>query len=638
MPLANGTFTTFIQRTIFSVPNPVYLCSSQCPRYLLPNLEGELVDIESVDIELFTKLVNVANSNHTQLQLLNSSNVASLLIKSMPSEWRYKQVVTLPHPRFPTEWFKLFWNWVAGENLELFSQCLVVPVFDSQSGIQAVTQLSPASPSVLIPVGTARFTESLASALSKLGVSYCEQSSYHYVQHCQFHTYLNYFSANGVLDAICNASHYTNVSLTSQEAYELRRCLCDWTYTSQRRTTLRELSIFTTLPNSGERLYSVTQANLQVKSICSKVQVKPNYFPLSAENFPPHFILFASSEYHQLRLLQRLCLVPSTSVDFLINSVFPLIRNGSIAKSPTKRLMKEVLENIHTITSGAKYHQKQTLNDVISELLFVPVSDGSIKSPKSLFNPSDPELQSLFKGKSVFPIEPFVSEKCITILKSCGLRTTVSPKEIIDIIQEICCTSTSSMPQPVDVERYTRAKAVIEYIGQWDSQMMSESVSIEIKSSGWGPTQLRREKFSKALLHFSQKNCWLPVQATHPHDYPICLGWKGTDCTCHFISFQSSVILRYDQASLASACGSQVYFVDHSLPAEICEIFSSHDEPQMLVKHIIAHLDIVICNHRQIVERVRTVTQIIYRFLQEYLHYTEQYKTLLSEECMCMDH
>ena len=46
--------------------------------------------------------------------------------------------------------------------------------------------------------------------------------------------------------------------------------------------------------------------------------------------------------------------------------------------------------------------------------------------------------------------------------------------EIIYIIQEICSTSTSSMPQPVDVERYTRAKAVIEYIGQWDSQMMPE--------------------------------------------------------------------------------------------------------------------------------------------------------------------
>ena len=634
VPLANGTFTTFIQRTLFSVPTPVYLCSSQCPRDLLPNLEGELVDIESVDIELFKKLVNVANSNHTQLQLLNSSNVANLLIKSMPSEWRYKQVVTLPHSRFPTEWFELFWNWVAGENLELFSQCLVVPVFNSQSGIQAVTQLSPASPSVLIPRGTARFTQNLASALSKLGVSYCEQRSYHYVQHYQLPTYLNYFSANGVLDAICNASHYTNVSLTSQEAYELRMCLCDWTYTSQRQATLQKLAIFITLPNSGERLYSVTQANLQVKSICSKAQVKPNDFPLSAENFPPHFILFASSEYHQLRLLQRLCLVPSTSIDLLINSVFPLIRNGSIAKSPTTHLMKEVLENIHTITSGAKYHQKQTLNYVISELLFIPVSDGSIKSPKSLFNPSDPELQSLFKGKSVFPIEPFVSEKCISVLKSCGLRTTVSPKQIVDIIQEICCTSTSSMPQPVDVERYTRAKAVIEYIGRWDSQVMSESVSIEIKSSGWGATQLRREKFSKALLHLSQKNCWLPVQATHPHDYPICLGWKGTDCTCHFISFQSSVILRYDQASLASACGSQVYFVDHSLPAEICEIFSPHDEPQMLVKHIIAHLDIVICNHRQIVERVRTITQIIYRFLQEYLHYTEQYKTLLSKECV----
>ena len=629
VPLANGTFTTFIQRTPFSVPAPLYLCSSQCPRYLLPNLEGELVDIESVDFELFTKLVNVANSGHTQLQLLNSSNVASLLIRSMPSEWRYKQVVTLPHPRFPTEWFVRFWKWITGQNLKLFSNCFVVPVFDSQVGTKfAVTRLSPASPSIVIP-RTESLAQSLASALSKLGVRYCEQSRYPYVQSYQLTTSLiNYFSANGVLDAIINANHFTNVSLTLQEASELRMCLCNWTYTIQRQATLRDLSIFVTLPNSREQIYSVTQAT--ARSISKRAQVTPNNFLLSAENLHTELILFASSDYHQLQLLQSLSLVPSTSVDLLINSVFPLIRNGSIAKSPTERLMTEVLENIHTIISSASYLKKQLIT-TISKLPFIPVSDGSTKSPESLFNPSDPELLSLLEGKPVFPLTPFTSDKCLAVLKGCGLKKTVSPQEIVDIIQEICSTSTYSTPQAVAVTRYARAKAVIQYIGRWDSQMMSESVSIEVKSSGrwWGGTEQRSGTFSWALLHLSENNCWLPVQATPPDDYPICLGWKGSDCTHHFISFESSVVLRYSQASLAFACGSQVYFVDHSLPAEIF-----YSQPAILVQHILAHLEIVIRNHRHIVEHMRTITQVIYQFLQEHVHYVKQYKTLLPKECI----
>ena len=139
LPLANGTFTFF--QSSFSFLDKLYLCSSECPLYLLPNLEGELVDIEEKS-NLFTMLKGVADSGYTQLKFLESADIAHLLPKAMPQEWRGQQVVTLPHPRFPMEWVKTFWEWVTKRQLHLFSNQLIVPVHRYTSHCTSFLQFS----------------------------------------------------------------------------------------------------------------------------------------------------------------------------------------------------------------------------------------------------------------------------------------------------------------------------------------------------------------------------------------------------------------------------------------------------------------------------------------------------------------
>ena len=617
LPLADGTFTTFVGKSPYHAPPAsVYLCSSQCPRYLTPGCESELVDIESDD-ELFQKLLNLSQSKHTQLKLLDSSGVAHLLEKVMPA--RNVSLVTLPHPKVSLEWLEKFWKWVAGQCLELFSNHLVVPVYDSLSCTQAVVRLSQASPSVFIP-STACVSHHIMSALSKFHVRCCKQSEFPFV--CVPNASLmNHFSADGVLSAIGNAQKLTNVLVTAQEASELRQFLYKYSPTPQRKAVLQELTLFTTLLNSEERLYSISQAKQE--TLPGNAQVEPLNFPLSSGNLHPQVILFACSDYYQLWLLQSLSVLRSTTIDLLVNSAFPLIHSGVINRLQAQNIMKELLENVHMVCSKANSKQREKLKTEISSLPFLPVGNNSLKSPSSLFDPSDSDLQNLFEEKSVFPQYPFTSEKCLAVLRSCGLKTTVSPQEIIDVILEIGLSAAGGQAQCVSDTMYTRAQAVLKYIQEWDRQKLSESVTIGVSRS--------RYPFSPALAYLSQKRCWLPVQATPSQGYPDSLGWKATNCTRHLISFGSSVILHHNQAVFEFACGTQMYFIDHSLPADMCELFPL--DPNTLVKHVILHLHVVISS--QLTQtHARTITQAIYHLLKEHLYYTKQHTASLPTTCV----
>ena len=616
LPLANGTFTLFLQSSQYQAP--VYLCSSQCPRHLLPNLDGELVDIESHG-ELYTKLKDIADSGYTQLQVLRSKNVASLLSRSMPWEWHNQQVVTLPHPNFPKEWLERFWEWILPQTRELkfFSNKLVVPVLGSQSSVLVLTRLNRSVPCVLIPTENI-CSQYLISALAKLQVRCCLQSMYPYVQHVQLPQLMNHFSADGVLDAIGRASHYS-VSLSTEEARHLRTCLVNWTQGGQRSATLQALPIFTTLPNSGEQLHSVAQ--VKARSLSRTAQMAPPYCPLSTHNFPSALILFSSSDYDQQQILHKLSEVSTaTTIDLLISSIVPHIQKGHMTASHTQSLMKEVLENMSDVTSGATLKKKRKLKFCIAKLSFLPVSRGNPKKPETLFSPSEPELQDLYQNEPVFPVAPFLTKKCLNVLNVCGLKTTISPQEIVEIIKVISSPA-SNQPQVVNSTRYSRAKAVLDYISKWDKQKMSEVVTIEVPSSGfwdsvrfWGGEQTKRIIFSEALKDMSLNRCWLPVQAKPPGEYPDCLEWKGSGCSYHFVSIGPSVLLHHNQTPIALACGSQMYFVDHSLPLEICKMFAP--DMHQISRSIMLHLERVITNHDQILN-MRTITHHIYTLLHD---------------------
>ena len=597
LPLANDTFT-FFQSSSF--PDKLYLCSSECPLYLLPNLESDLVDIKR-DPDLFKILKVVAKGGYTRLKFLESADIAYLLPKSIPQEWKGQQVVTLPHPRFPMEWIKKFWEWVPKQQLHLFSNQLIVPVHANESGTLAMVCLSDSSPAVFIP-STSNCSTSLQSALRKFHVRYCLQSDYQYLQHYNLSDLMNHFSADGILNALRCASHF-NASLSEDEAAHLRKCLIGWQNITH-LDILTKLPIFSTIPQFEEYLYSVATANSQ-NSVIGSAKIKPLLCPLSPENFPSNLILFSDSDHYQTQLLQSISITPISIINLVI-SLLQSFQRGQLKQFCLQSFMKEVLENYSEICSRETPHWINNLNSTIANISFIPTSRNTINKPESLFSPLDSKLKELYQGELVFPVDPFTSTKCVHALKQCGLKTTVSPQEIVDIITAISY-SLSNQPILVEHTKYVRAKAVLDYIRTWNSQKLDEYVVCVFS----------KQRFLQALMELSQSLCWLPIQAKPPPDYPDCLVWKGSEMTSHFISVGPSVLLCHNQNTLANIYGSQVFFVDHSLPANVCKLFTPNIKD--MLRHLLAHFEDIILNKNKI-PNVKTITYQIY----EQLHFFHQ--------------
>ena len=598
LPLANGSFACF--GTIY-FNSAVYLCSRQCPHSLLPGLEGELVD-ESIDPILYRQLNQISSGRYnSNLQVLTVNVVASLLHRVLPNQAK----LTLPHYSINMRWLKQFWEWVQGGHLRFFANLLLVPVSDS-----TIVQLSKNS-ALFLP-STQSYSQPFLSALEKLGVECCLQSRHRFVRHSSYlSSLMNFFSPGGILEAIhCASPACQYITLTKDEASQLVMQMHSISNPNwQHIATLREIPMFLALRSTGEKLYSVADVE---RMTGRGAHMEPNSFPLNMQHFPSSIVLLSASNYYQNLLLPKLSVNRTTTVDILVQSVFPLIQNHSLGKNAAVNIMKEVLDKFNAITSRIGFQQVQALEQAIARLPFVPVSTRELKPPNTLYSPQDAELKSLFCEEPVFPESPFSDVKYIKILKKCDLKTSASQQEIVDIIHRIGC-DVQSYPVKVDRVKLTRARAVLNYIKRWEREMQA-NVRVALSPYHYETNM----KFSEALKHLLLSKTWLPVQSSPPQGYPSCLTWKGSGYNSHLVSRDSSVLFCENQSTLALACGSQMYLVEHSLPQALCNTFvSGHSD---LIQHIMAHLKEFIqnCQNFDRLDDIRRVTHTIYRLLNKY--------------------
>ena len=599
LPLANGSFACF--GTNYS-NSAVYLCSHQCPHRLLPGLEGELVD-ESIDPILYRQLNQIASGRYnSNLQVLTVNVVANLLHRVLPNQAK----LTLPHYSINMRWLKQFWEWVQGGHLRFFENLLLVPVNDS-----TIVQLSKNNSALFLP-STQTYSQPFLSALEKLGVQCCLQSKHTFVRHSSYlSSLMNFFSPEGILEAIhCASTAYQYITLTKDEAAQLVMQMHSISNPNvQHIATLREIPMFLALQNPGESLYSIADVE---RMTGRGAHMEPNSFPLNMQHFPSSIVLLSASNNYQNLLLPKLSVNRTTTVDILVQSVFPMIENWSLEWNEAVNIMKEVLDKFNAITSRIGFKQVQALEQAIAGLPFVPVYAKHLKPPNTLYSPQDAELKSLFCEEPVFPKSPFSDVKYTKILKRCGLKTTASQQDIVDIICRIGC-DVQSYPVEVDRIKLTRARAVLNYIKRWEHEMQA---NVHMAYSQFH--RATNMKFSEALKHLLLSKSWLPVQSSPPQGYPSCLTWKGSGYDSHLVSRDSSVLFCENQSTLALACGSQMYFVEHSLPQALCNTFVSGHSA--LIQHIMAHLEEVIqnCQNFDRLGDIRRVTHTIYRLLNKY--------------------
>ena len=614
LPLADHTFITFQGFSRYS-QNYCYLCTEECPRHLLPNLDNILVDLPN-DPDLSRSLSGVADKQVTQLRKLTAAKVAELIPTSMPSEWRYMQIVSLPHHCFPSDWFQTFWEWVRSKSLKSFTGTMILPISQSsqQYGVEfCVTRLNANSAVVYIPQFTS-CSPSLAAALDKLRVRYVKVADFLYLEHRHLTSYLKQFNTSGVLDAIglsTSISQLQKMSMTSEEANSLREFLSSgsiYTLNQRQLSTLQNLAIFTTAQNSGGNLHSVVTAPRS--SLLRKAVVEPENTVVSASHLPPNLLMF-SHEHYQVKLLR--CLGGSvafpSNLDFILDYLFPLIQRRVYPDHLLDDLMQEILDMFQILVSRAPYGKPQQFLSTLQNLPFLKVKSGTRKCPHELFDPSVQLLCELYKSEPVFPTLPL---KYLQHLRIFGLRTTVKPQEIVDIICAIN-TPANTYPQSVDNTKMSRAKAILEYLSKCDSYTLSESVIVTTCTS-----YLRRSQsypFPTALKNLATDRNWLPVCSSPPEDYPSCLEWKGRGFTSHFISLSSPVLIPTADNfhSMSLVVGSQVYLLDSTLPSSVSNIFAAG----ISVYHILAHFkEVILCKHKISTDTMTHIVDLIYKYLQ----------------------
>ena len=534
LPLANGEFIAF---ETLSDADHVYLCSNENPRELLPTLNHKLIDLHEADPDLQAKLMPVAESHKTQLRVLNDHSVAKLLDQFLPSLLRNVRSATFSDEEFQFSWFKVFWRWVKNKDLSLFQDKLILPIESTDSKIQkhTVVILSKDQQILYIPYHN-NCSSSMLSAICKLGIQFCSHADYPYVDHRQLTNYVKIYSNSAVLEALAIKDDYSSIDFSPEEAECLRNSFAQIQLPKNCKNVLKSLRIFSTCVNTSFQLKSPSE----VEQLPHKVVVEPSSI-INLSSLPPNIVIFSSENSYQTQLLKKLGFSKSSGVDFISSVVLPSIH--SMKDEYIDGIMTQVLDLYQSLCSSNK-----DITAKLQNLPFVKTNSGRRRCPNELFDPGNKFIQDIhFEESSKFPDEPYNNDKYIGVLKHCGLRCSLNPQEILDVISSIGLPATEE-PQSVGLTEWSRAVGIIKYISSSNFSLTSGVQHEDVSFS------------AKLRLYSAEKN-WIPVLAERPSNYPHCLPWKGENYQSHFISLKGSVCVSSTKSpSLSLLYGSQAFF------------------------------------------------------------------------------
>ena len=601
LPMANESFNPFGRST-------AYLCSDEFPRKLLPNLGHKLVDLRKIDEALHRKLIEIAGSGFAttlKLKCLSASVVANLLLQCYPPKWNNKEIVQVSggDQAFSFEWCEFFWRWAQSFDLSLFTNNLLVPLVTTDDcHTMNLTRLRSKSAVVLIESNN--FPTILVEAFAKLGIKCTILKYVPFLQHKQR---LNFFCScdpSGILTAMSrSAVDIQNIQLSFTEATQLQMFLASQKFdlnTSQVRV-LQRLCIFHVINHSNP----LSLLDASEKSWKRKVVLPPDEFCFTDESLPSNLPVL-SSKYNQHLLIQAcrsLILSPDSIMSFLLDILFPMIQKNICPSDKVEKLMVQVLKYFPVLK---RKERAEEFKSKVANLNFIPIDDRKIhlKASNELFEHSDC-LKNLFHGKPVFPGSPFDVEEMLLPLKECGLRTEVSGKDLLGIIDSFECAR-SEKPQIVTREKIMQAKAVLAYI-QEHPDVLNLSAPTKLNPSCLLHEALRMPHISRS---------WLPVLISPPHDYPQPLAWKSNKFLHHLVSFNSFVLFsKTDDISHASSLvGSQMYIVECS------DSLVKALGREIPISHVLQHL-IHMVNKVKTLENshLNILVHKIYKFLDEHL-------------------
>ena len=506
---------TFVAFSTNKLGVKMHVCDKQfLDTKLLANNSSTLVNVKVYDVSLHHKLIEVANSRYTQLQILTPESVAVLLKQTLPFQngWCcYGSAGGF----YNENWLKTFWSWVAVHSLSYFINIPLVPVCGKEKarGFKVVALTHKYFSQVfLCNKNACLFFSKLVDGAEKLGCHLTSSEDFPFLYHIEIDSYVHQLSQSSLL----NVAQTYNVNFTQEEAKAIRHFLFHYpiNLNSKQKSVATKLKIFTTLKTDTLTSLHDTKSSLEGKNGTILV-LEPECIRKYMFGLPPSPPIITCERDIVRNLhysLPEACLVV-TKLQLIMHVILFAIEKKEISRNNILKIASILLEsneyyNLVSASGGDKFFTK------LKVLKYLPTSQTSdLFSPYEVYDPMDHVVKELFEGQNVFPVAPFSSAH-FAVLKQLGMKdcNTINSSDIIRVT-EIICNETKTCA------KIKRANKLLEFL-----------------SSSAG-NKLMNEYSSFALRLNLCSLQWLPVITTPPKGYPKCLGWKGSSGS-QFVSAQ----------------------------------------------------------------------------------------------------
>ena len=417
LPTVVSTFVTFITN---QAGVKLYVCDKNfLDTKLLANNSSTLVNVEGEDDSLHHKLIEVANSRCTQLQMLTPESVAVLLKQTSPFQngWCcYGSAGGF----YNENWLKTFWRWVGEHSLSCFVDIPLVPICGSKNAKRFKVVAYSLRVFMCNKNAYLCFNELVAGA-EKLGCYLTCSEDFPYLHHYDIDGYVPQFSQSCLLN-VAQTYNYDNVVLMHKEANAIQYFLFHHpiTLNSTQKSVALKLRMFTTL--KSDTLTSLHNANSSTGGrsgtflIIDPDRISEYMFALPPN--PPIIICERSIADNLNDALPNTCLI-LTKLLLIVNVILSAIERKKINQNSILKVTSMLLEpkeynSLASISGGGRLTAK------LRSLKYLPTSCyNKLFSPCEVYDPTDPVVKELFEGQNVFPIAPFSSAH-FPVLKQLG--------------------------------------------------------------------------------------------------------------------------------------------------------------------------------------------------------------------------
>ena len=487
--------------------NKLYICDEAfLQTRLLANSEAILVNVEAEDSNLHHQLEEIANSNHTQLQKLNTESVAMILKQLSPFQNGF--CCYGAGDFYNENWLKTFWSWVSSHHLSYFVNIHLIPVGNEKNsnGFKVIALQTRKSSKFIKYSKNASFYPELIPAAEKLGCYLACSEEFEYLCHAELKKYVNDLIPASLL-TIASQTNHQSVLFTQDEARALRCFIFQYpvSLSMVQQSVALNLRVFPTLQNHD--LHSLQAAKCTVAGrSAAMIMLEPEGLSKYKFSIPRSPLILTSDRASIENLLATLpesCWFP-TKIQIIVHVILFAIENKQLTRENVLKVTAIILDTSeYNLLSSES--EGSILTDLLKSLKFIPTSQRvDLYSASMVYDPEDQILQNLFSGEEIFPMAPFAVNH-FAALRQLGMKSSdhLDPSDLIRVTHLIC-------NQGDNQAKIKRANHLLRFL-----------------SSTKGNTLLNLYYNKKPLDQLLCSISWLPVMVTPPKDYPNCLGWKG---------------------------------------------------------------------------------------------------------------